>query len=47
MTVATPISVTVTVNGPPIADAGPDQATKAGDQVTLDGTGSTDPDTPR
>jgi hypothetical protein len=36
--------VTVTVNGPPTADAGPDQAVKAGDQVTLDGTGSTDPD---
>jgi subtilisin-like proprotein convertase family protein len=37
-------AVTVTVNAPPVADAGDDQAVKAGDPVTLDGTGSSDPD---
>ena len=37
----------VGVNGPPVADAGPDQTvaeTSGGSAVTLDGTGSTDPD---
>ena len=34
----------VTVNLSPIADAGPDQAVAPGDVVTLDGSGSTDPD---
>ena len=37
-------TVTVTVNGPPTADAGPNQEAELGDTVTLDGTGSTDPD---
>ncbi|QYG91867.1 DUF4214 domain-containing protein [Iamia sp. SCSIO 61187] len=37
-------TVTITVNGIPTADAGPDQDANAGDTVTLDGTGSTDPD---
>ena len=37
-------TVTITVNGIPTADAGPDQAVNLGDTVTLDGTGSTDPD---
>ena len=37
-------TVIVTINGPPSADAGPDQAANLGDIVTLDGTGSSDPD---
>ena len=36
--------MTITVNGIPTADAGPDQDVERGDTVTLDGTGSTDPD---
>ncbi|MGE0502720.1 MAG: PKD domain-containing protein [Rhizobiaceae bacterium] len=40
-------TVTITVNGPPNADAGPDQPkVTAGATVTLNGSGSSDPDTP-
>ena len=35
---------TVMPNGPPVADAGPDQAVSTGATVQLDGTGSDDPD---
>jgi MYXO-CTERM domain-containing protein len=37
-------TVRVIVNRPPVADAGPNQAIAAGSLVTLDGSGSTDPD---
>lgn len=37
-------SVTVTVNAPPVANAGPAQSVVANANVTLNGTGSTDPD---
>jgi hypothetical protein len=37
-------TVDVVVNGKPLAAAGPDQLVDSGDTVTLDGTGSTDPD---
>ncbi len=38
------VTVRVTPNLPPTADAGQDQAVEAGDAVILDGTGSSDPD---
>jgi len=37
-------TVSVHVNGPPVADAGPDQETNSGATVRLDGTGSFDAD---
>lgn len=37
-------TVTVTVNGRPVADAGPDQTVNPGATGTLDATGSTDPE---
>ena len=37
-------TVTITVNGIPTANAGADQLVNLGDTVTLDGTGSNDPD---
>jgi hypothetical protein len=39
-----PFTYVPEVNDPPTADAGPDQAVAEGDDVTLDGTNSTDPD---
>ena len=39
-----PSTVTITANTLPVADAGPDQTVLAGSLVTLDGTGSSDPD---
>ncbi|HEY5159635.1 MAG TPA: PKD domain-containing protein, partial [Gaiellaceae bacterium] len=39
-----PDYVTITVNRPPVANAGPDQVVKAGGTVILDGTSSYDPD---
>ena len=37
-------TITITINGIPSADAGPGQVANDGDTVTLDGTGSSDPD---
>ena len=39
-----PVTVTVTVNTPPVADGGELPAFSPGDTVTLDGSGSTDAD---
>ncbi len=39
-----PAFATIVVNSPPVADAGPDQTVDAGSAVSLDGTGSWDPD---
>ena len=38
------VKITVKANRPPVADAGKDQTVGEQDQVTLDGTGSSDPD---
>ena len=43
-TYTTTITVDPPPNAAPVADAGPDQVVNPGDTVTLDGTGSTDPD---
>ncbi|MCB9760983.1 MAG: hypothetical protein H6739_14180 [Alphaproteobacteria bacterium] len=40
----TTVTVTAPANGAPVADAGPDQSSALGQTVSLDGTGSTDPD---
>ena len=42
--IADTVRVTVTVNAPPIADAGPDQTVASGTEVQLDGRGSRDSD---
>ena len=39
-----PVQRPVEANRPPVADAGPDQRAREGDNVVLNGTGSTDPD---
>lgn len=39
-----PATVTVRVNRPPTADAGPDRTAESGTTVRLDGSGTTDPD---
>ncbi|MEM9085781.1 MAG: PKD domain-containing protein [Pseudomonadota bacterium] len=38
------VTITVSANRPPVADASNDQSVRGGDAVTLDGSGSTDPD---
>ena len=38
------VALTAPANRPPVADAGPDQAARPGTAVTLNGTGSSDPD---
>ena len=38
------LDVAAPVDDPPTADAGPDQTVDEGDLVTLDGTGSSDPE---
>lgn len=38
------VTITATVNNPPVADAGGNQSASFGDTITLDGTGSSDPD---
>ena len=43
-TVVITVNPVTPVDDPPVADAGPDQTVTAGDLVTLDGTGSTDPE---
>jgi len=40
----TPDTVVITVTNPPAADAGPDQTVRTNATVTLDGSGSSDPD---